>query len=242
MKEKIETLDEVERKKPTAIIVLVVVLLVGALVGGYYLGNENVLKLRKEEINKIDTDSKKEVKLEEKKVETTEDPVTNCIPESEVKEKNEEVVKNNIPANDLYTFEYSRGDDVISKGYFSMFLVVDGELYYKAINNVNQLHLIRTVDNSEYDKKDLNKVDTSAIGKIRRLKGFVYDDRLLTFIITESGKVYSTSFNETTGNVNPLNQVNDLKDYEVDDIKSFSLEVPESHYEIILKNGETVKK
>ena len=208
-----------EKKNPITSIAFMAMLLILALVGGYLLGNDDFLKLRTEVPAEITKDEEDLKKLEES--------------------------KEQIPAEDLYTFEYNQGDSAV-KGFFSLFMLIDGDLYYQSISrDSNDMALVRTVDFIDgSERKDLKKVDTSSIGKVRRIKAFLYDDAVKTMLITESGKVYTTSVSPETGVYTPITTVEALKDYEVDNIKNYHVESnpPEASFEIILKNGETVKK
>jgi hypothetical protein len=208
---------EEKKKSPITLIAFMALLLILALTGGYLLGNDDFLKLRTEEPSEL----------------TKEDDSLKKIDESKVV----------VPAKDLYTYEYLPSDGSFAKGHFVMFMVVDGDLYYEGMNDPENIGIIRSVDFLDVsDKKDLKKVDVGDVGKIKRIKGWVFDDRLFTMIIAESGKVYTIRYDENTGAPIKPELVNELKEYEVDDIISYKRDETNVNFEIVLNNGETVKK
>lgn len=207
--------EQVKKKSPITSVAFMAILLILALTGGYFLGNDDFLKLRKEEPSEITKEEGEIKKIEEKEV---------------------------IPTKDLYTFEYLPSDGSIAKGHFVLFMVNDGILYYEGINDPENLGIIRSEDFP--NEKEIKKANIGDIGKIKRIKGWVFDDRLYTMIITEAGRVYTIEYDENTSAPKEAVLVEELKEYEVDDILKFEREGEplETSFEIVLKNGETVKK
>ena len=80
---------EKPKKKKPILLILIIILILAAFIGGIYIGNENILKLRKEETKETSKEKKEEKKEEQKKEEKEEEQ------QSEPKEekKEEPVVK-----------------------------------------------------------------------------------------------------------------------------------------------------
>lgn len=232
-------------KKSTVILLVIVgILIVGAACfGGSFLGvkyfndenkNENVLKDESKE--EKDTEETKEesssvVETKEYKDFSKKDtcPLSNDICTYNYTFEKQDNYISEVKVDDLFT--YAHGIDF---GSF-IYILKDGDVYYSRnfIGDTEVLPGIVKYDFSDSYSPEWKKVDLGK--KVKRIKGInagtdVSPD---VMFITEDGKVY------LYGN-NPV-LLDDISDYEVDDVLEFDNGVMMT-YKVVLKDGTILNK
>ena len=174
----------------------------------------------------------------DKDIKTNEVTQTNVKEESKNDNTTVEVKKEEVPITDKSAFIISVSND--SANYLYCY-IKDGILYYSGDNKSNDgQNKYFDVLGASYSNNDNNyiPIKEETLTNIKRIKvfneGTSVNPRL--YALTEDGKVYSTS----TYTGIDFKQVNDLKDYQVDDLLDYKFaDQPEADYKVILKDGTT---
>ena len=218
----------VKQKSNKGVIILLVVIIIILLgLSGYLAYDKFIAKDTKTSTN--NTTKKEETK-------TTDDNIIK--EETKTDSTTLEIKKDNVAITDKSAF-IVKGSSI--GGSFIYCYIQDGNLYYYGVNAPE--YKTDILFGASYSDNDNNYSPKKyeGLNNVKRIKVFNEGTGIAPYLylITDDGKVYTNTTLSTYEDIG-FEQVNNLKDYQIDDLLDYSMgDSPEADYKVILKDGTT---